>query len=145
MQCPKCNTTSLKQGKVKETEVTVDYCTRCKGIWFDNKELEAAFSTVIKALTVPLIAQEVELLCPKCGEFLLGFNYPQTYVEIDMCRKCKGLWLDSGEFKEIRLVRTALQKSGESKEQADVSGLKGKLLDFIDIAISTIHGDLVDF
>ena len=55
-----------------------------------------------------------------------------------MCKKCKGLWLDAGELKEIQTVRKSLQESGKAKEHADVTGIKGKLLGLIDSAIDNL-------
>ncbi len=55
-----------------------------------------------------------------------------------MCKKCKGLWLDSGELKEIQKVRKSLQESGQAKEYADVGGIKGKLLTLIGSAFENL-------
>ncbi len=93
----------------------------------------------IKELKVPGDAQkDVECLCPKCNKALYAFNYPQTYVNIDMCKRCGGLWFDQGEFKEIRAVRSSLEKWGEKQEYAEVTGVKGALINFIDSAITSL-------
>lgn len=138
MNCPNCKTVSLKKGKPKNSNLTIDYCSRCKGIWFDEMELERIASEAIKDLSVPSEATKSPRLCPKCKKHLYEFNYPQTYVIIDMCKKCKGLWLDAGELKEIQAVRKSLQESGKAKEYGDVTGIKGKLLNLIDSAFDNL-------
>ena len=138
MNCPKCKTINLKKAKPKNSEITIDYCSKCKGIWFDEKELKRIASEAIKDLSVPSNSTKSQRLCPKCNKYLYEFNYPQTLVTIDMCKNCKGLWLDAGELKEIQTIRKSLQKSGKAKEQADVTGVKGKLLNLIDSAIENL-------
>ncbi len=64
------------------------------------------------------------------------FDYPQTYVEVDMCGHCRGLWLDKGEAKEIKAVRKHRKQKGELEEYAPATGIKGSLLSFIDRAIN---------
>ena len=101
--------------------------------------------TAIKELEIPGTARkDVERLCPKCEKALYEFDYPQTYVTIDMCKKCGGLWLDAGEFKEIRAVRNSLQMSGELKEHADVPGVRGALIRLVDSAIGSLPGSIRD-
>jgi Zn-finger nucleic acid-binding protein len=41
------------------------------------------------------------LLCPVDQVLMVTLEYEQTGVEIDYCTKCKGVWLDQGEFEEI--------------------------------------------
>lgn len=137
MNCPKCNNI-LKQGKTKNSDVTVDYCSKCKGIWFDEKELEQVEYESVKFLAVPPDAIESKYQCPKCQKALFSFSYPQTFVTIDMCKKCKGLWVDAGELKEIKAVRKKLKQQGTAKQQDKIYGAKGKLIGFIESAIDNI-------
>lgn len=65
-----------------------------------------------------------------------AFYYPQTKVLIDMCPQCLGLWLDPGEFAEIREVRRGLEKSG--KLEPEHTGITDKLFGWINTAIKTI-------
>jgi Zn-finger nucleic acid-binding protein len=39
--------------------------------------------------------------CPKCDIPMAAVNYGDTGVEICVCSKCQGTWLDSGEFEKI--------------------------------------------
>ena len=138
MYCPKCKTVSLKKGKPKNSRLTIDYCSKCKGIWFDEMELEQIASKAIKDLSVPRGVAKSPRLCPKCRKHLYEFNYPQTYVIIDMCKKCKGLWLDAKELKEIQAIRKSLKASVKAEEYPEVTGIKGLLLDFVDSAIDNL-------
>jgi len=146
MICPKCQVVKLMERKAKGKDFTVGYCRKCKGLWFDRDELEEVMPTTIKELEVPGNAvKKVERLCPKCEKALYEFDYPQTYVTIGMCKKCRGLWLDAGQFKEIQAVRNSLKQSGELKEYADVPGVRGALIGLIDLAIGSLQASIEDF
>ena len=145
MICPKCQGVKLIERRVKGKDFTVEYCLTCKGVWFDRDELEEVMPAVIKELEIPANAlKKVKRLCPKCKKALYEFDYPQTYVTIDMCKKCRGLWLDAGEFKEIRAVRNSLQMSGELKQYDDVPGVRGALIRLVDSAIRSLPGSIKD-
>jgi Zn-finger nucleic acid-binding protein len=116
MHCPKCRTAKLARQRATENAVEVDYCPSCRGLWFDVKELEAIMQVAAKDLIVPWGAEKVGILCPHCKDFLHAFKYPQTFVTVDMCQQCHGIWLDAGEGVEIKAVREKLRKSGELEE-----------------------------
>jgi Zn-finger nucleic acid-binding protein len=108
-------------------------------VWFDAGELDAVLSVAAKKLRVPPGAQKSAIQhCPQCPSPLYRFQYPQTYVKIEMCKDCGGLWLDAGEFSEIEAVRKALKMDGELEELAHPDGVKGGLLNFIDTAIEAL-------
>jgi hypothetical protein len=67
----------------------------------------------------------------------VSFRYPQTYVQVEMCPKCLGLWLDHNELKEIRLVRGHLKRA-DKLEEDPIYGIKGSLIAFIDKAIEEL-------
>ncbi|MFW6158174.1 MAG: zf-TFIIB domain-containing protein [Planctomycetota bacterium] len=138
MYCPKCSSKQLKETTVKGTDVRVDYCPECRGIWFDRSELETVSSAAEERLSVPRDATRTALICPRCSEALHSFKYPETLVTIDMCKACGGLWLDSGEFKEIRVVRKKLKRTGALSDEPEPGGIKGGLLGFINSAISSL-------
>lgn len=139
MRCPKCGGTYLKEVKVKSTGMKVDHCPKCKGIWFDAQELEAVLKVASKELAVPSDAREsAALSCPRCNVLLYQFQYPQTLVQVEMCKQCGGLWLDAGEFTEIKTIRKAMKRRGKLEEYALPPGLKGTLIRFIDDAIAEL-------
>ncbi|MHC4881258.1 MAG: TFIIB-type zinc ribbon-containing protein [Planctomycetota bacterium] len=134
MKCPRCKSI-LKQGTVKTKVVEIDYCSQCKGFFMDKDEIEQVSEVAIRELSIPPNATQSRTLCPVCEEWMFVFDYPQTFVKIDICKKCKGLWLDPGELKEIDVVRRNFQKTGTIKQYDEVRGFKGWLIEFIDDAI----------
>lgn len=139
MDCPKCTGTRLQQKQVKETAVQLDVCPSCRGIWFNANELNGLLPVASKDLRPPASAKSTALECPECvAAKLQAFHYPQTYVEIDMCGNCLGLWLYQHELKEIKVVREHRQQQGELEEYAPVVGFKGNLIRWIDTAIAVL-------
>ena len=139
--CPKCRQQSLKQKYVSEMNLTVDCCPRCKGIGFDGGELNQAMAEADRHLLIPRDAVRLQALCPACGRPLFAFPYPGTRVVIEMCGKCGGLWLDAGEFAEIRQARRQLEERQTPAERAEPAGVKGALIRFIAAAIERLMTD----
>ena len=106
--------------------------------WYIKDELEQIMSIAARDLEPPGKSLERMLLCPGCLESMASFHYPQTLVVVDMCQACGSLWLDGGELKEIRAIRTGLRKQGRLEEYAPARGIKGALLRFIDWAIDRL-------
>lgn len=124
MKCPKC-VGELKEKNIED--VKVDVCWVCEGMWFDEKELMRvleADSKDIKHIDVDReeldgketsgLYKELDAVigrCPKCAQEtkLERTNYPKG-ISVDVCPKCKGIWLDGGEIMKLRdrsLVRLA--------------------------------------
>ena len=136
MECPRCHDTLLAQCKAKDGEVVLDYCRKCRGIWFDASELERVLDVAAKDLVVPAWQSgHRSVPCPKCGEVMKAFQYPQTLVEVDVCGRCSGVWLDGREFNEIKIVRENLLKRNRLQGYSAVHGLKGVLIRFIESSI----------
>lgn len=108
MKCPNDNE---NLDKVLFHEVDVDYCHKCLGIWFDNDELRLAKDNKDKDLNwldVDLWRDKekfkvfrISKYCPACRIGLVEIHYDDSKTKIDYCRKCGGVWLDRGEFKQI--------------------------------------------
>jgi Zn-finger nucleic acid-binding protein len=107
MQCPKCQTDSLTPTTVRE--ISVDRCTACHGVWFDAQELPALLYEEYRDLT-PLhgeassAAQDEKLgKCPRDATPLLRmYSAINPAVIVDTYLQCRGIWLDGGEFEELR-------------------------------------------
>jgi len=138
MHCPRCVDSSLSSRKIQRRDITVDVCLRCKGVWFDAEELNRLTPVASRDLRVPGDAKTSGRTCPRCRVPLGAFNYPQTYVEIDMCSECLGLWLERGELKEIQAVRKHWDKKGELETHAPVVGFKGTVLRWVNSAIEVL-------
>lgn len=110
MKCPACGR-ALSQ--IQVASVTLDVCSGgCGGAWFDKFELQRINEENPVGLTVFNVEKDPEVVveetsarqCPRCLKenlqrklFSLG-----TGVEMDVCDKCGGLWLDHGELESIR-------------------------------------------
>jgi len=110
MNCPLCKE---KLQKALFYNVEVDYCPLCLGMFFDEDELRLAKDEKeadLRWVDIDLwqdksrmkVSRKTEMkFCPKCRLPLYQVEYGQSGIEIDLCRLCKGIWLDRGEFKKI--------------------------------------------
>jgi len=108
MICPNCKQ-NLKELEYKEFKI--DGCENCGGFWFDRDELRGVKDKedkFLKWLDIDLWKEEAKIkakesskLCPKDGEHLYVVEYGDSGIEVDICQKCEGLWLDGGEFRKI--------------------------------------------
>ena len=107
MKCPKC---SSKMEKVKYQNVEVDKCIECKGIWFDAMELEELIkmqgSEIIDTNDKKLRKKynNIESIkCPKCSMLMINMvDLDQPHIWYEQCNKCAGIFLDAGEFKDLK-------------------------------------------
>lgn len=141
MLCLNCKSVTLKQKIIKSTAVQVDYCPKCKGIWFDFKEYESVSAVAVRDLEVPTEALKGNLPCPRCRQLLYEFNYPGTLVTIEMCGQCKGIWLDEAKYKEIEMVRRHKPQVESSEDSSEIPGFKGKLIHLINTAIDRLKDE----
>lgn len=97
MRCPKCES-ELEAARLP-MNVTVDYCARCRGAFYDAQEI-----------AVPLAdgaAIERTCDCPKCGTAMLTADYFDGRLTLERCESCRGIWFDYGEVVRLKeLART---------------------------------------
>lgn len=108
MNCPNDNE---KLEKALFYNVEVGYCQKCLGVWFDKDELRLAKDTKDGQLmwmdfdiwrdTGRFDLKNTLRLCPVCRVMLMQVGYDSSKVKVDFCKKCQGIWLDRGEFKQI--------------------------------------------
>jgi len=109
MKCPLC-TIPLEQAIL--SNVGVDYCPRCYGLWFEEDELQWAkdeHDADLRWLDIDLwkhpdqfrVEAGKQRLCPVDRLPLYEVRYGDSNVRIDVCNICHGIWLDRGEFKDI--------------------------------------------
>lgn len=107
MKCPKCGGDSLRDfGQVEGVEI--DFCSSCKGIWFDAGEL--AFYVEAEE-DVPNVEAAISaghatgLECPKCASELIETRYvPEEPLLMDICPSCRGVFLDKGEVPRVETL-----------------------------------------
>ena len=111
MRCPAC---LHPLRRFKAGTVTLDGCDGgCGGIWFDHRELakvnrqhpdpdaqiaDLSFNPAVR------VHDDDTRQCPKCDDVTLEkkLHCLGSGVIMDVCPKCKGLWLDRGELGKIR-------------------------------------------
>jgi len=126
MICPVCKHDMLV---VEYHNIELDYCSSCKGVWFDSGELELLLKShsleETKAFldgilsSAEAVSSEKKRNCPICGHKMKKTAISeQPAVLIDMCRDEHGLWFDGGEVTQLmrHLAGTHLPKH-DSREQ----------------------------
>ena len=109
MICPACKYDMIV---VEYHNIELDYCTGCKGVWFDSGELELLLEShsleeaklfLDNILDSPeATSSEKKRKCPICGQkmkkTILG---EQPKILIDVCSEEHGLWFDGGEVTQL--------------------------------------------
>jgi len=127
MDCPVCKNAMIT---LELTDVEIDYCTDCGGIWLDAGELELLLGEPEKAkqlldsFKVDSSSTEKPRKCPICDKkmrkIIVGYSKPALLI--DKCRRGDGLWFDKGELQDI-LDRAQLDEDNKiQKLLADMFG-----------------------
>jgi Zn-finger nucleic acid-binding protein len=89
----------MKLVKIKNIEV--DCCPRCVGYWFDSKELDKLMGGAKSFEEQAYLGEPLgtDINCPDCSEQMYYTTIKD--VTIDFCKNCEGIWLDSGEYKDL--------------------------------------------
>jgi Zn-finger nucleic acid-binding protein len=106
--CPDCD---LELELRDFNGVSLDVCTRCAGIFFDEGEVgavhaqgEGAFSDLDEMArpAEPFTADGTHRLrvCPGCQHGMSPYRYLYASpIVLDACDKCGGLWIENGELR----------------------------------------------
>lgn len=109
MYCPVCKDPMII---VEHERIELDYCTRCRGVWFDAGELELMLETAnldasrfnmrhILYLPEKQI-KEGKRKCPLCRAKMRKVAIGcEPEVVIDACPREDGLWFDGGEVGHV--------------------------------------------
>ena len=117
MMCPVCRIGMLV---VEYDKIELDYCHKCKGVWFDAGELELLTQVLGAATVVMDIAAltavsspEKARKCPRCDRTMDKVKMGEgTSAIIDRCPRLDGLWFDAGELgRTIELPATGADDS----------------------------------
>lgn len=92
-------------------EVTVDQCTRCRGIWFDSGEAEilkqewrSLFLDTGDPKVGAIYNEIKEIDCPRCHEQMHHQkDIHQNHIEYEVCLD-HGVFMDAGEFSDYKVV-----------------------------------------
>lgn len=107
LNCPKC---SSPMEKVNFSDVEVDRCTNCKGIWFDLleheklKEIEGSETIDTGDPDVGKKYNKIEnIICPVCKTNMVKMvDNEHPHIWYESCATCYGVFFDAGEFKDYK-------------------------------------------
>ncbi|MFT5134907.1 MAG: Zn-finger nucleic acid-binding protein/uncharacterized protein YxjI [Gammaproteobacteria bacterium] len=133
LKCPDCKN-SLKS--VHYEGVRVHLCMSCKGFFLKPKELKQIQETqeleVSMDMTPPSRSGDKILrMCPSCDTGMAKRKYGKvSSTIIDLCEKCKGIWLDKGELERIQLDYEVVQqnRSGEKAKPKTSSAVNSAVV-----------------
>ncbi len=116
MNCVRCGSASTLKAENYEG-VEIDRCSRCHGVWLDDRELAKIVGKVDKRFPHDLLQKTIQGAfagiteeeekslehCPKCSAPLhpLNYNYSSGVI-IDRCPSGHGIWLDKLELEKIQ-------------------------------------------
>lgn len=109
MHCPNCQHLLKKESF---HGVQIDYCTSCKGLWFDRGELRKAKDNTDENLRWldfylfeekegKYIDSSSKRKCPIDATLMVSQKYAESGILINKCLQCQGVWLDYHEFEKI--------------------------------------------
>ena len=109
MICPVCKCDMIV---VEYHNIELDYCTGCKGVWFDSGELELLLEShslektkvfldgILNSLEA--VSSEKKRNCPICRHKMKKTAIGEKpKILIDICRGEHGLWFDGGEVTQL--------------------------------------------
>lgn len=100
MYCPVCKKSMII---LEYDEVEIDYCPSCAGCWLDQGELELIMETSGKMYDLSRFksSPKSKRRCPRCRKKMHTDLFPHTNVEVEICPRDEGIWLDRGELLAI--------------------------------------------
>ena len=124
MICPVCKKATIA---IEYRQIELDYCTMCKGVWFDNVELELLLHTLELGHENIISTQILKMgearnkgkkhRCPICRKTMKLINVgDKEEIIIDVCSRGDGLWFDGGELL-LMLKEKALRQEGSAGTQ----------------------------
>jgi Zn-finger nucleic acid-binding protein len=122
MICPVCKSAMVI---VEYSDIELDYCTGCKGVWFDSGELELLLEAaevedyrvfLDEIIDKPEAATgEKKRKCPICNaKMRKACIDDDNQVLIDICRYEHGIWFDNQEVQH--LLKILAEKSPDKRD-----------------------------
>jgi hypothetical protein len=121
MLCPACRNSLIV---VEYKQIELDYCTQCRGVWFDVNEVELLLKSLnldsesgkfasIYHLPEAKIS-ELGRKCPVCRKKMRKVHLGDEHgIAIDVCNNKEGIWFDGGEV--VHMIKEAAERSVEGK------------------------------
>lgn len=119
--CPCCTIPLQTINIATAQHFLVEQCDRCKGLFFDNGELQALLDTTVTTVydidfarlqalsaTAPMAQEQLSYRsCPVCSKLMNRKNFgARSGVVVDWCGQ-HGVWLDNGELRRLLEWRQA--------------------------------------
>ncbi len=134
MICPACKSDMID---VEYSQIELDYCTKCQGVWFDAEELELLFERMgleNHGLSLDDLLHSTEAKtkegrrkCPICNQrmkkTIIG---KQPEILVDACRQGDGLWFDGGEVGQL-IKQLTKKPSGKADSRQQVITFIGEV------------------
>lgn len=128
MKCPKCHE-SLET--VAIGHVRVERCPRCAGTWYDkdelrvlkDKESHGAYSWIDFDLWKDMgkfrAREQQRYSCPRDDLPMTTVHYGESSIAVDICPRCKGMWLDKEQYGEIVGYLESIVDSSSTEDYLD--------------------------
>ena len=107
--CPACGS-EMQKVFISDKAINIDICSNgCGGIFFDNKEIQefsgvnddiGEIKKLIENKNFMPVDETKTRICPACNTPMAKTN--AIRVQIDTCYKCGAIFLDNGEFEQVR-------------------------------------------
>lgn len=99
MKCPRCNVNLIEE---QLESIKYHKCDDCEGLWMFKSDLNLYLDKDINQIDESRIEfkKSSKIECPSCLEANVELiKYKE--VEIDLCKKCEGVWLDKNELGKL--------------------------------------------
>ncbi|WP_239017253.1 zf-TFIIB domain-containing protein [Seongchinamella sediminis] len=106
LKCPKCHHGMVE---VEHSDVVIDRCTNCHGLWFDADEAHQ-LKQLPESHAVDIgdpkegwkWDSRVEIDCPRCNKRMeLTADAKQKHIWYEVCHD-HGMFMDAGEFADFK-------------------------------------------
>lgn len=106
LQCPKCQ---HGMEEITHEGITIDRCTNCQGLWFDDDEADR-LKRVKDGDAVDIgdpkegwkWDSRADINCPRCGKQMQkAFDPKQKHIWYERCPD-HGIFMDAGEFTDFK-------------------------------------------
>ena len=109
MQCPKCP--GQMEVKTYGRKITVHRCNQCAGLFCDPEVLQEMKREWMSEVVLDTGDTDLgrahnqveDITCPACGiPMKNAMDEKQTHIWFEVCEQCDGIYLDAGEFTDLK-------------------------------------------